>query len=97
MCRFAGEALQFYKNPGRRDQLSSNKQAHERMAAQSAAACCMTSGVGRTSITGTSCAATPAGHGRDRAPGGSTVVSKAEAYLNSDRMLWLFWLAIESA
>jgi hypothetical protein len=28
---------------------------------------------------------------------GSTVVFKAGAYLNSDRMLWLFWLAIESA
>ncbi len=96
MCQFASETLQFYKNLERRVQFGSNQRARERGAARSAAACCMKPGVSR-SIAGTSCAVKSAIHGGDRAPVGSTVVSEAEAYLNSDRMLWLFWLAIESA
>jgi hypothetical protein len=96
MCRFAGEALQFYKTLGGRIQLSSNKRPRGHRAARSAAARRMKPGV-RRSIAATSCAVKTAVHGGGRAPIGSTVVSKAEVYLNSDRMLWLFWLAIESA
>ncbi|MCP1763431.1 hypothetical protein ABIF64_008733 [Bradyrhizobium japonicum] len=94
MCRFAGEALQFYKNPGRRDQVRSNKRAHG-----SAIGCGVLHDVWRREIFhyGHILCRHTRRSWRGPCSRGSTAVSKAGAYLNSDRMLWLFWLAIESA
>ncbi|MCW2221599.1 hypothetical protein M2232_005131 [Bradyrhizobium japonicum] len=97
MCRFAGEALQFYKNLGRCNQVASNNRARGRMAARSA--CGVLHDVWRREIFhyGHILCRNTRRSWRGPCSRGSTVVFKAGAYLNSERMLWLFWLAIESA
>ena len=92
MCQSAGEALQFYKNAERRRQHAPTR-VHLRA-------------IGCGALRQVRCQEVDSGHVMCRhirrsrwgpCSRGSTVVFKARAYLNSDRMLWLFWLAIESA
>lgn len=95
MCQFAGDTLQFYKNLG--DAFGSAATAGARAQGR-AIGCGVLDEVWRQEVgCGHVMCRQIRIHGGDRAPIGSTVVSKAEAYLNSERMLWLFWLAIESA
>ena len=98
MCRFAGEALQFYKRSWvTQSHAVSNKRAAR--AHGSAIGCGVLPEIWRRKnfhyghIVCRQTRRSWQGPCSRR----STVVSEAAAYLNSDRMLWLFWLAIESA